>query len=278
MKKFLTKNSWWFYFILTYLISWPVWAMGKALLPENLSTITLILGAFGPFAAAIIMLRLTTGGSGLKNWLRSAFNFKINVFWYLLAGIILPFLIAGVHHIIYLAFGGKSGIVFSPDWLAYFAFLISTTLLTGGNEEPGWRGYITPVLIDRFHPVAACTIVGIGWAVWHAPMYFLEGWGGNDQPFVWLLIYAIPLSMILTWLYFKSKKSIIPVMLLHAGTNVVFQYFPMETKVFDSVADEFTMIKTIVYALFAVILVVVTKGSLGYTKITTNTEEYEGTN
>ncbi|OFY68594.1 MAG: hypothetical protein A2V64_10980 [Bacteroidetes bacterium RBG_13_43_22] len=103
-------------------------------------------------------------------------------------------------------------------------------------------------------------------------MYFLEGWGGNNQPFVWLLIYCIPLSMILTWLYYRSKRSIIPVMLLHAGTNVVFRYFPMETSVFNNVADEFTVIKTIVYWLLAIILLVMSKGSLGYKKQVTINE------
>jgi len=266
MKKFLDNNSWWFYFILTFLITWPIWGLGKVILPGNLRIITTITGAFGPFISAMIILRITTGGSGLKKWLKTTFNFKINVIWFLLGGIILPFLIAGIHHIIYLLLGGKSGMEFSTDWLIYFVFLISTTLLTGGNEEPGWRGYITPVLIGRFHPVIACTIVGIGWAVWHSPLYFLEGWGGSDQPFIWLLIYAIPLSMILTWLFNKSKHSVIPVMLLHAGTNVVFRYFPMETKVFDSVGDEFTVIKTIVYCLFAIFILVISKGTLGYEK------------
>jgi membrane protease YdiL (CAAX protease family) len=264
MKRFIEQNIWWFYFILTYLISWPVWAIGKTLLPENLTVITLILGAFGPFIAGIIILGITGGAEGLKDWLKKTFKFRVKIIWYLLGGFILPFFFAVFHHVIYLALGGKSGISFGADWLAYFAFLISTTVLTGGNEEPGWRGFITPVLMDRFHPVVVCTIVGIGWAVWHTPMYFIEGWGGNDQPFVWLLIYCIPLSMILTWLFYKSGRSIIPVMLLHAGTNVVFRYFPMESKIFDSVADEFTLIKTIVYTIFALILFVITKGSLGY--------------
>jgi len=70
--------------------------------------------------------------------------------------------------------------------------------------------------------------------------------------------------VILTWLYYSSRKSIIPVMLLHAGTNVVFRYFPMETKVLVNVADEFTVIKTICYFFFAIILIVITKGSIGY--------------
>jgi len=72
--------------------------------------------------------------------------------------------------------------------------------------------------------------------------------------------------MILTWLYYKSKKSIIPVMLLHAGTNVVFRYFPMETRIFENINDEFTVIKTIVYWLFAIILLIISKGTLGYRK------------
>jgi len=49
------------------------------------------------------------------------------------------------------------------------------------------------------------------WALWHSPIYLLEGWGGNDQPFILLFVYCIPLSMILTWLYYKSRKNIIPV-------------------------------------------------------------------
>jgi membrane protease YdiL (CAAX protease family) len=266
MKKFLIKNGWWFYFILTCLISWPVWTAGKLLLPESLFSVTLIAGAFGPFLSAVIIQRITGGGLSLKNWLTSTFNFRIKPIWFLMGGIILPFAIAAAHHLLYLILGGSSGIEISPAWLIYFVYLISTTLLSGGNEEPGWRGFITPVLLERFNPVTACTLTATGWAIWHLPMYFLAGWGGNNQPFIWLLIYCIPLSMILTWLYFRSGKSIIPVMLLHAGTNVVFQYFPMNTQLFENIADEFTVIKTAIYWLFAVIILILTKGSLGYSK------------
>jgi len=63
------------------------------------------------------------------------------------------------------------------------------------------------------------------WALWHLPLYLLGNWGGNDQPFIWLVIYCIPLSMILTWFYYKSRKSIIPVMLLRRNQRR-FQVFP----------------------------------------------------
>jgi hypothetical protein len=95
------------------------WAPGNATLPQNLTAITLIPGAFGPLIAAIIILRITSGVTGLKDWFKTTFNFRINFIWYLLEGIALPFLIAAVHHIIYLVFGGKSGIVFNLDSLTY---------------------------------------------------------------------------------------------------------------------------------------------------------------
>ena len=59
MKKFIQKNNWWLYFILTFLISWLIWIAGTNILPKKLNMIPLIIGAFGPFLAAIIILRIS---------------------------------------------------------------------------------------------------------------------------------------------------------------------------------------------------------------------------
>lgn len=264
MKEFIKKNTDWSFFVLAFSLSWLIWFVGNLILPKNLKILALLIGGFGPFAAAMLMVRFSAGRPALIAWLKSTFNFHIHVIWYLLGAMVLPFAIASVHHLLYIILGGKSGVNFNLQWLSYLGYLIPTTLLSGGNEEPGWRGYITPVLLQRLHPIVANVIVGVFWALWHLPLYFLQGWGGNNQPFIWLVLYAIPLSMILTWLYYRSKTSIIPVMLLHAGTNVVFQYFPMQTRIFPTLADEFTVIKTAVYAIFAMVLLIATKGRLGY--------------
>lgn len=266
MKPFLLKNNWWFYFVLTYALSWSVWFAGDILLKEEWQLLVIVIGAFGPFCAALILLRITRGKDGLKAWLRSTFNFRIHYSWYLLGAIALPFFFAGIHHLIYLAFGGQSGVEFNTDWLLYFAYLIPTALLSGGNEEPGWRGYITPVLLGRFNLYLSHVIVGVFWALWHLPFYLIGDWGGEDQPLIWLIIYCIPLSVIITWLYFRSRKSILPAMLFHAGSNVVSRYFPMETRIFENVNDEYTVIKAIVYGLVAIILLITTRGTLGYKK------------
>jgi membrane protease YdiL (CAAX protease family) len=266
MKRFLLKQNWWFYFILTFAISWTIWTIGNYLLPEGLFVIALVLGAFGPFLSAVIIIRISKGKTVLRNWFRTIFNFKIPVIWYLLGGIVFPFLLAGIHHLIYILLGGESGMELNMDWLLYFAYLIPTALLSGGNEEPGWRGYITPVLLQKFNIFLAHLIVGIFWASWHLLLYLQGYWSSDQQSFVWLIIYCVPLSMILTWLYYRSRLSVIPVMLMHAGSNVVSRYFPMNTQIFESVEDEFTIIKTIIYGVIAIILLICTKGRLGYKK------------
>lgn len=261
MKEYIRSN-WWIYFFITYLISWSIWAAGFNFMPDYLITATTILGAFGPMVSALILLKLSDDKYELKSWMNSRFNIKINYIWYLLGGIIIPISIAIIHHLIYLMLGGKSGIVISTEWFGYFIFLITTSLLSGGNEEPGWRGYITPILMNKYNPIIANVIVGIFWALWHIPLYLQNGWSGSQQPLIWLILYAVPLSIILTWLFYKSRLSIVPVMLLHAGTNVVFKYFPMQSRVFNSIEDEFTIIKTIVYWLIAIVIIIFTKGKI----------------
>lgn len=266
MKEFLSKHNWWFYFILTFAISWSVWGLGNLLLPENLFLIALVPGVFGPFISAVLIIRMSKGKVTLRKWLRSIFNLRISFRLYLLGGLFLPFFLAGLHHLIYLILGGESGLELSADWILYPAYLIPTALLSGGNEEPGWRGYITPVLLKKFGVFPAHLMIGILWGLWHLPLYYTNAWGGDEQSLAGLLIYCVPLSMILTWLYYKSKWSIIPVMLLHAGSNVVSRYFPMDTEIFASVEDEFTLIKIFVYGSIAILLLILTKGKLAYVK------------
>jgi membrane protease YdiL (CAAX protease family) len=266
MKTWLSKHNWWVYFILTFAISWSIWSLGSILLPEDLFLIALVPGVFGPFLAAVLIIRFSKGKATLQSWLRKIFNLRISVSLYLMGGLILPFFLAGLHHLIYIMLGGQSGLELSMDWALYPAYLIPTALLSGGNEEPGWRGYITPVLLKRFGILPAHVIIGILWGLWHLPLYYTNGWGSDPQSFAGLLIYCIPLSMILTWLYYRSRWSIIPVMLMHGGSNVVSRYFPMDSRIFESVEDEYTLIKILVYGSIAILLLILTKGKLGYIK------------
>jgi membrane protease YdiL (CAAX protease family) len=253
----------WMFFILTLLLSWAVWIPMFLLIPEDAQLPLLLLGGFGPFLSAIIVIRAKEGKTALKQWLRETFRVRIRLIWYLVGGLFLPFGIAILHHSFYILAGGKSAFTFDQIWGIYIISLFSTTLLGGGFEEPGWRGFATPRLMTRFHPILANVIVSFFWVLWHVPLYF-GNWSGKDQPLLWFFIYAIGLSIILTWLYFKSSKSIIPVMLLHGATNIVFEYFPATNTLFSSPDIDFNIFKSMAYWTVAIVIILATKGQLGY--------------
>ncbi|MFN2235822.1 MAG: type II CAAX prenyl endopeptidase Rce1 family protein [Anaerolineales bacterium] len=258
-----TSRPIWLFFGLAMILSWVIWIPMILFVPENAQLPLLLLGGFGPFMSALIVIRIKEGKTALKQWLRETFRLRIGLIWYLVGGLFLPFGIAILHHSFYILAGGRSGFSLDQIWGIYVVSLFSTTLLGGGFEEPGWRGFATPRLMTRFHPILANTIVSFFWVLWHIPLYF-GNWGGKGQPLLWFFIYAIGLSIILTWLYFKSGKSIIPVMLLHGATNIVFDFFPATNTIFSSPDLDFNIFKSMSYWTVAIVIILATKGQLGY--------------
>ncbi len=139
--------------------------------------------------------------------------------------------------------------------------LVLTTLFTGGNEEPGWRGFALPRLLKWHSPLIASLVLGVIWVAWHLPVFFTEEWGG-DTPFVWFLVNVLGLSIIMTWLFLRPGRSVIPAMLFHGGTNVVGSYFPLTTDVVPG-APDFFVLRGSVYWAIAIALLIVTRGGLG---------------
>jgi membrane protease YdiL (CAAX protease family) len=74
--------------------------------------------------------------------------------------------------------------------LAKFApLLLFVTLLGGGNEEPGWRGFALPRLQTRWTPVRATFLLGAVWALWHVPILVVAGGHGLDPiPFALIIV------------------------------------------------------------------------------------------
>jgi len=276
------KSVIWFY-VLAYAISWALWSP-LVLFPrqsEGLGFLVL-LGAFGPLAAAAIAAWIESpiggGWPGCKAWLKSAFRPRVHVGWYLLGGLGLPLGIAALHAGLGALLGGQVRPPDDPAWpwtaLLYpLSVLVNAVISSAGGEEPGWRGFALPRLVRRMHPLAASALMGALWGPWHGPLFFTAQWQGREQALL-LLAYCIPLSVIANWLTFKARRSgagrsttgpsALPAMLLHAGTNGYGALFVVEGAAIGSVGLGFTAIKTVVYWGVALVLILATRGRLGY--------------
>jgi membrane protease YdiL (CAAX protease family) len=61
-------------------------------------------------------------------------------------------------------------------------------------------------------------VLGVIWALWHLPLFFLYGADAYGQSFPIFVLQVMALSVTMAWLYARTG-SLLPVMLLHAAVN-----------------------------------------------------------
>lgn len=205
---------------LTFTFSWSVWvgvAQLQVAVPVRFAA--QILAGFGPAIAAAVMI--VASGNSLRSWIRDMARWRVPKRWYLVA-LGLPIGIAVFETVAYAVFVGPLNPSALPQrigiWVGTFVLAL---LLTGGNEELGWRGFMQPRLQRSYSAFTAALLVGVVWTVWHLPMHvFLpELGGGFDMTTLLSRAVTVPLAVIYAWLYNETEGSVILAMLFHAGWN-----------------------------------------------------------
>lgn len=96
-------------------------------------------------------------------------------------------------------------------------------------EEFGWRGYAQPRLRRRLGPVATSAVLGIGWAVWHLPLFFVPGtsqaeMGIGSLAATLFLVSFLPLSYLFWFVTERLSGGIAGAVLMHAALNAGFTF------------------------------------------------------
>jgi hypothetical protein len=104
-----------------------------------------------------------------------------------------------------------------PLYIVPFAILISTPVQSG--EEIGWRGFALPRMAQALGLGRASIILGIIWATWHLPLFFLPGSDTYHQSFIVYVIQVTALSVAMAWLWERTGRSLLLTMLMHAAVN-----------------------------------------------------------
>lgn len=157
-------------------------------------------------------------GAGSGTGLRDIVVFRFPARWYGFA-LAVPLLIAVAQTV----FAAGTGVPLAPGELPVRtgAFLISALAVLfvgGGQEEPGWRGYLLPLLQSRMTPLTSSVVIGVVWALWHLPLFVLGFEGYAEVSVAVYLPTLIALSVVHTYLWNRTG-SVIAVMVLHAGVN-----------------------------------------------------------
>jgi membrane protease YdiL (CAAX protease family) len=178
-----------------------------------------LLGAFVPSFVALALTAWAEGGEGVRALLARLFQWRVSARWYVfalgyMAAIKLAF--ALVHRLV----EGSWPTFGSAPWVLLWAAALLSTVIGGqAGEEIGWRGYALPRLAPRLGLGGASHLLGVIWAVWHLPLFYLPGADSYGQSFPAYLLQVTAFSVAIAWLYARTHGSLLLVMLMHAAIN-----------------------------------------------------------
>ena len=222
------------FFVLTLALSWWPWilyAFGLYAAP---------IASFGPFLAALVVLAITQGKSGIGGLLRRMVQWRVGIRWYAVA-LLLPIGIALAATALNVLLGAQAPSAAElGGWTALFstfAFVLLIPAAGGTWEEPGWRGFALPSLQAGRSALVASLILGAVWALWHLPLLAIGQMGG------WDIVIIMAWTLVLTWVYNGTGGSVLIVMLFHAMFNAVSASFisPLAFSGADSVRQSWLL-------------------------------------
>lgn len=210
------------FFALTFAWSWACWALSPVVRPElsRLATLLMFAGSFGPSLAAIVVVASTRPAGGLRAWLSRCLQWRIGWGWCAFA-LLLPLavmlLAAGLH----IALGGTIGTSPASGHLLMTVVNLPLVLLLGGplGEEFGWRGFALPFLQDRLGWRTASLVLGLVWAVWHLPLFYIDGTAQAHIPLALFLLSVVAMSVVFAWLVHRTAGSVVAALLFHTAIN-----------------------------------------------------------
>jgi membrane protease YdiL (CAAX protease family) len=186
-----------------------------------------VIGAYGPFVAAFALSHREKSAWAL---FKRAFRWRIPPL-VLLSALFLSPVLAGAAVWIQAMLGGPA-FAFRTSW-PHLPGLILLLLFLGGsfNEEFGWA-----FAIDRIQPrwgfLKGSLLLGVVWAFWHLPLFFMPTQAQSHMPFWTFLITCCSLRLLYVWAYNESRQSILVSLLFHTSVNFTLNLFAiLDTKV-----------------------------------------------
>ena len=217
----------------------PALAVAIGLLPPT----WIQLGALSSSLAAVVLVGIEGRKGGLRELLSRALIWRVGIQWWAIAlfFIVVPS-VASLY--LYHLLGGpdvnwsslKPLYTLVPD----FIFL---TIAAGIGEEFGWRGFLLPRLQSRNNALVSGLIVGVAWATWHIPLFFIEGTSQYEQGMQSGLLpvilgysaFVIANSVQFTWLFNNTRGSVLLAAVFHGASNTWAGYLGMGNSPFGGI-------------------------------------------
>lgn len=218
------------FFALAFLWSWSYDAIIFLVVGEAPGILVRgIVRTWGPLiAAGIVTWRL---GGRVREWAGQVTKWRVAPGWYL-ATLLLPLLLeGGLGVALIVLLSGGSVELGSVPWWQYLASFLIVLFFAGSLEEFGWRGFVQPRLQERFSALSAAALIGVAWALWHLPLFYLYDVAAYDASGFWTtyLFGSITSSIVYAFLFNGTGGSLLFPMIAHSLGNLPAFVAPTDT-------------------------------------------------
>lgn len=270
------------FFLMVFLLGWPRaiveagYSQGRLLQgPSSLLTILYLLGT--PLVSAHIVIAITRGRVGLKEWGARLIRWRVNWHWYLFALFAYPLMVAGAYTISDLIAGrgwsvltvwkagfenlrvGAADLGINPqNNLQILGILLLASFLVPIFEEGGWRAFAIPCLQEKYSALTSALIMGVIWSVWHLPNFFTKGTDHYGMPFLWFLLTITSTSILMVWIMNNTNQSVLMTILFH-GSIILWGHFLPAQLEFQN-GDHVTFWLTCTFFVVASMILIFKKG------------------
>jgi len=233
------KNITILFVILDGFITWLFWwgivianQYGYLLYGTPLMMVFFLIGGNSESIMAVVLLLITKQMTG-KQLLKTICSVNQPLRFY-----ILVFVTLIISYCIPVIMGSATFI--APFYMAILALPIM--VIGGGLEEIWWRFIVQPYFERKMNFTFATLITGSMWAVWHLPLFFIQGTSQyNSYNFGAFAIVAIGLSFVLAAIY-KLSGSIWLCILFHTIWNSLGEWIKIDMDYLSSICATLALI------------------------------------
>lgn len=252
------------FYVTCFAVTWAFWItaafVSRSEHDNGISSLLMLFGLISPAVTAVITV-LTSGNKALKEDLKRKLVgfYRIRPLNIVAAVVVFMGIVALSILLSLLAGQSLNQFAFTED----FSFSIGgtsallTILLAAVIEEVGWRGYGEDSVASYFSWFTESIIFGSVWALWHLPLFWIEGtyhYGLKELGIGYVLNFLIsvnPLGFLTTWVYVKNNRSMLACIIFHLFVNT------MQEKI--AMTPQTKCVETIVVLLAAVVVVLTNK-------------------
>ena len=253
------------FLVMGYTLAWTI-QLAAFRLGLSLRLVSAFSMIFGLALSAFLVTAATGGKAGLRNLLSRCFRWRVGIRWYLLAllGLLVGTLLLAS---VFVGLAPLQALV--EKWPLFFTMFLPEILIAFVLiqlwEETAWTGFMQDTLQERHGPLLASLMVAPAFALGHLMINLLE------HPLIFAFVFVAVQAVIgmflrvaIMWLYNGAGRSVLIVALFHSAFNSATGSGGMRYtgELISGPAAQW--IPLVVLAVIAVLVVVLTRGRLGY--------------